>query len=110
VLVKARPYSQEQEAEEWNFQKVCGYLASGVFNRRVGVNGQIWIYGRYYAVGRAYAKRWVSLRFAAETQEWVIEDEPGKEVKRHRSKEITAAKVQALQVTQRQKKKSKQGA
>jgi hypothetical protein len=57
-----------------------------------------------------YAKRWVTLRFYAQSKEWVVSDETGKELKRHTSKEITAEKVMALQVINRKKKKQGQGA
>jgi hypothetical protein len=110
LFCNTREYRKEVEQREWDFQKVCDYLAKGVFTLRVCANGQIWIYGRYYSVGRVYAKRWVTLRFYAQSKEWVVSDETGKELKRHISKEITAEKVMALQVINRKKKKQGQGA
>lgn len=110
LFANGRQYSTEMEHREWDFQKVCDFLATGVFSRRVCANGQIWLYGRYYSVGRAYAKRWVTLRFDAQTKEWVVSDEIGKELKRHIAKEMTAEKVMALQVTKRKKKADRKGA
>lgn len=110
LFCNTRQYTKDFEDRAWNFQKVCDHLSKAAFIRRVSKNGQIWVYGRYYSVGRNYAKRYVTLRFDAKSKEWVISDELGQELKRHLSKEITAEKVMAVQVTQPKKKKSAEGA
>jgi len=96
---KGQPYDREHEPEEWCLGRVQVYLAQGVWRRLVGKKGQITIYNRAYSVGQAHARESVEVRYAPETNEWVITDENGVELARHQATEITAERIRALQVS-----------
>lgn len=99
-----RAYREETEASSWRLCRVCRHLATGVWIRQVDANGRISVYNWAYAVGRRYAGQMVDLRFDAKAKEWVVADGRGKEIARHKAKEITKQRILALDLTRRKHK------
>lgn len=65
LLSKPRPFRPEQELDLFSLDRIDAFLASFTWRRKVGKTGQICIGGhhRYYTVGRAYARKYVLVRF-----------------------------------------------
>ena len=101
LTVVVRPYSPEKEATQWQLARVANFLGQGVYRRRADHAGRISLYNRYYAVGRAWAKRTVEVRFDPTTLEWLMHDEAGKLIIKHPAPEITTERICALEVTNR---------
>lgn len=100
----ARPYTRAAESEQWQFHRVCQYLAQHHWWRKVSQTGQISRYNRNYSVGRTYRGQMVSIHFEAQTQTWVIEDVQGQRIAQHRFQAFTPHAVQTLQLTHPKKR------
>lgn len=101
LLDGARPYDPVQEEIVWDFERVCAFLARGVWSRRVSKVGRISLYNRDYGVGRPYAGQDVSIRFDAASLEWVFLDNQGNQIVRHTPREINPDRILALDVARR---------
>ena len=94
----ARPYDPEPEAGQWDPGRVAAYLAPGLRPRRVDKVGRISLYHRPYSVGRPHAGQRVFVAFDAATIAWLVEDENGRELRRHPAPEITADRIRHLAI------------
>lgn len=101
LLDGARAYDPAQEEMVWDFERVCAFLARGVWSRRVSKVGRISLYNRDYRVGRPYARQDVRVRFDAASLQWLILDNQGNEIIRHTPKEISRERILALDVARR---------
>jgi hypothetical protein len=61
--------------------------------------GRISLYNREIAVGRAHARKEVSVRFDAAERAWVALDEDGAEIARHRAEELAPERIESLTVS-----------
>jgi hypothetical protein len=83
----------------WELKRVQAYLARGRWVRQVNKKGQITLYHRPFSVGSRLAGQQVYVRFDAETNEWVVVDRQGNEVKRRAATELSAERIQALDIS-----------
>jgi hypothetical protein len=97
----ARPYDPSREEHTWDLERVKGYLAGGLWRRKVNKVGQVSIYRRALTVGHSYRSREVLVTFDPKTSEWLIQAANGDELARHQASEITAEKVCDLAVSNR---------
>lgn len=86
-------------AERWRLEPVLEQLAAGLWKRKVGKKGQITLYHRPFSVGSQRAGQTVFVRLDPATREWVVRDRQGQEIKRHHASELTAERIQALDVS-----------
>jgi len=98
LAMNPRAYRPEREEEEWCLAEVDRQLATISLVRRVGKMGQITLYGWAYTVGRRYARQNVGVRWDAQTREWCVYDERGREIQRLKPKQLDAQAIRALQV------------
>jgi hypothetical protein len=96
-----RPYAEATEVDLWNWGCVTAHLSEYVVVRRVNRNGMVSIYHRGYYVGRIHQGKEVYVNFDPETNEWVFTDALGRELRHKPAKEISPARVMALEVTDR---------
>jgi len=89
----------EGPACRWELKRVQAYLGRGQWVRQVNKKGQITLYHRPFSVGSRLAGQQVYVRLDAETNEWVVVDRQGEEVKRHAATEISAERIQALDIS-----------
>jgi hypothetical protein len=99
LAVWSRAYSFPEEASQWQLARAEAFLSQGRFVRLVGQKGQISLYNRAYRVGAQHAGRQVFVRYDPETHQWVIQRPDGQEVIRHATREITAERIRALEVS-----------
>ncbi len=99
LSTEGRPYNPLQEARGWNLEPVKGYLAQGVWRRRVDKVGRITLYHRPYQVGRPYKRQDVFVRFDPELTAWVFLDQAGREICRRVAQEITTESIVNLEVS-----------
>lgn len=110
LATKARRYDAQFESHQWDFSKVCQFLAQYRWSRKVSKTGQVSLYNRNYSAGRAFAGQMVSVRLDAKTHHWVMEDLHGQLISRRPFKQFSAHAVQTLSMTRRkrpQKKRSR---
>lgn len=98
LQANARGYTAAGEAAQWELERVCTFLAQGLWPRQVSSSRQISLYGHAYRVGKAKPGERVWVRFDAATQEWVVQSGEGHEWARHRAAPITAARICQLEV------------
>jgi hypothetical protein len=89
---------REDEEGSWRIERVRQYLGGGFWKRLVNKQGQITLYRRPYTVGRAWAGRTVFVRLDAKTNDWVVRDPEGEELKRHPARELSAERIWALDI------------
>src|SRR5207253_1525195 len=83
----------------WDLARVQAHLCRGRWVRQVNKKGQITLYHRPFSVGSRLAGQQVYVRLDAETNEWVVVDRQGVEVKRRAATEICAERIQALDIS-----------
>lgn len=93
-----RPYQIEIEDTLWSLERVDRFLAHGVWRRRVGRSGLISLYARDYWVGKRQTGRDVSVRFDPTSRHWVVCDDRGQELRRHRAEQLTRERIVGLNV------------
>ena len=93
-----RPYDPTREAQQWQLERVCGWLEQGTWRRLVDKAGKISLDNRGYQAGERRAGQWVSVRFDGSTKAWVLLEPGGQEIKRYAAEEITAERIVALDV------------
>lgn len=98
LLRNPRPYSEEVE-RGWSVEPVRQYLSQGHWKRLVNKKGQLTLYNRAFSVGCQWANQTVFVRLDASTNEWVVRDRCGNEVKRHEASELCVERIQALDVS-----------
>jgi hypothetical protein len=101
LVHSGRPYSEESEADLWDWNRVTTHLSGYVGVRRVNQNGDVSIYNRAYHVGVRFQGQDVYVAFDPETNEWVFSDASGRELRHKPAREITPERVMALDVTVR---------
>jgi hypothetical protein len=77
-----RPYHPAADDRSWSLQRVVDYLATFRFYRKVEVNGRFTLLNQRYSVGRHYQRRTLAVQLDAGTQEWVVYDDDGRELRR----------------------------
>lgn len=102
-----RPYSQQQELQQWRLQGPQAYLAQGRWPRRVSKIGQVTLYGKPYragegsaGAGRKLAGQDVWLSYEPTDNVWVLRHEDGHELARHPAEQITTERICALDICQ----------
>jgi hypothetical protein len=96
-----RPYREEQERQQWSYDRVALWLAQRVFVRRVDRIGRISLFSQAYTVGRTYHGRDVTVRFDADQQQWCIADEQGTVLRRYLPKDVTEENIRHFNLTKR---------
>jgi hypothetical protein len=96
-----RPYDPAREGATWDLQRVCRYLAQGLWRRRVDKAGKIYLYNRPYQAGEGRAGEWVSVRFDGTTREWVILADGGTEIRRYPAEQISRERILSFTVSHR---------
>ena len=96
-----RHYSQAQEAQLWQMQRVDDFISPFLWTRRVDKVGRVSLFSTAYSVGRAHAGHDVTIHFDIPTREWVIENEQGQVLIRHLSQEITPDRILNLNLAKR---------
>ena len=91
----------DEEAPAWKLAPVLQLLAGGLWRRQVGKKGQITLYHRPFSVGSRRAGQTVFVRLDPDTREWVVRDRQGQEIRRHAARELTAERIQALDISYR---------
>ena len=94
-----RPYRPEWEPTLFDMQRVCDYLATRTFQRKVSTAGQVSLGNQVYSVGRTWAGHTLSIRFDPRQREWVfyVEAEEGEqEIARHPPKNLDVETLTGL--------------
>ncbi|MCI0712755.1 MAG: hypothetical protein L0154_21545 [Chloroflexi bacterium] len=103
LLDNARPYDPPQDAERWSLDRVRRYLSGFHFQRKVELNGRITLFANTYHVGRRYARQYVEIHLDPLTDEWVMCDPYGTELRRHPVKELSYEIISQLKLAKRRK-------
>jgi hypothetical protein len=103
LLDNARPYDPQQDAQLWSLDRVRRYLSGFHFQRKVERNGRITLFANNYSVGRRYARQYVEIHLDLLTDEWVMCDEYGTELRRHPVKELSYELIRQLKLAKRRK-------
>lgn len=101
LVHSGRPYDPSQEAEQWQWSRVAEHLATYSVERTVDRSGMISLYNRGYYVGKTHQGKKVSVIFDPQSEEWVISDEEGRELRHLPAKQLNAERVMALNVVPR---------
>jgi hypothetical protein len=96
-----RVYRRAHEEALWDLSRVDAFLARGCWTRRADGNGVISIYGHNRAVGRAWARQDVVVRFDASSRCWLVSNQNGELIKQLPASELTPARIMALAVSRR---------
>jgi hypothetical protein len=94
-----RAYRPESEAAAWNLTRVLSHLAGYVLTRRVDRCGTLWLLNRTRYVGTALAGKDVFITLDPLTTEWVFAGADKTEYRRQKAEELTADRIQALDVS-----------
>jgi hypothetical protein len=98
-----RRYTAAWEARTWDVRRVWELLESYVVPRQVDRQGKVSLYGWSHHVGLLWAGRRIWVGFDAGSASWVFQDEGGHEITRRPAPELSAARIQALDVTHRRR-------
>ena len=98
-----RSYSRAWEARTWDVRRVWKLLESYVVPRLVDQQGKVTLYGWPHHVGLLWAGRTIWVGFDGATGVWVFQDEEGHEITRRPAPELSAERIQALDVTHRRR-------
>lgn len=98
-----RPYDPAREARQWDARRVWAFLAGRVLTRRVDKAGRISLAGRALGVGKAHARREVTVRLAVRggAPTWVVRAADGQVLRRHPAPELGRARIRTLAVSHR---------
>lgn len=94
-----RRYQTGQESEQWDAKSVKDFLSEFVVPRRVDSSGMISIYNRNHYVGKSSVGNTVHVRYDPQSEEWIIADERGHQLRTRPADELGADRIQHLQVT-----------
>jgi hypothetical protein len=98
-----RTYTRAREAKNWDLRRAWQLLEAYVVPRLVDQQGKVSLYGRPYHVGSLWAGRRIWVGFDAESGSWTFQDEDGYEIAQRPARELTAERIQALDVTNRRR-------
>jgi hypothetical protein len=100
LLQPRHPFQPEHELALFDLDRVDAYLVGFTWRRKVGKTGQITMVRQhgYYTVGRAYARRYVLVRFDPSDRHFVFYDEqaPNVEIGRRPAKDLEVADLTGL--------------
>lgn len=100
LLEPRHPFQPTHELALFDIQRVDAYLATFVWERKVGTTGQITLGGRHqrYSVGRAYAHHQVLIRFDPHDRHFVFyhDQDPDHEIGRRPAKDLEVADLTGL--------------
>lgn len=102
-----RAYDATWEQHHWSFTRVVEYLSDYVVTRRVDQAGMISLYNQGYYVGKQHRAQAVQVFLDPTTIRWIIADTTGNELRTHAADQITAKRIQSLEVTLRRNRKPK---
>lgn len=94
-----RGYDPAGEAGMLDEHRSRRRLAGFVVPRRVDGGGSVSVWGRTHYVGKAYAGRVAYVRFDPQDGLWLFQDESGHQWHRREARELTAANLLNLSVT-----------
>jgi len=103
LYTNPRTYQRQRDAQLWDKQRAACFLSSYRFHRKVEQNGRISLLANTYSVGQTFRRRTVTIQLDPHTYEWVLCDEYGNEIRRHRSKELDYDLISNLQLAKRHK-------
>jgi hypothetical protein len=96
-----RVYRRRQEKAFWDLGRVDAFLAQGCWRRHADGNGVISIYGHGRAVGRAWARRELAVRYDASSRCWSVSNQEGELIKQFPANELTEERIRNLDVSRR---------
>ena len=88
-------------AEAFDIRRVYRYLSECRLVRKVAGSGQASLYGHGYQIGKRYRGELIGVGFDADAVAWIFYDGRGQEIRRHRARQLGAADVLSLSVSQR---------
>lgn len=103
LYANPRGYKQQQDSQLWSRYRVRQYLSGFSFQRKVEKNGRITLFANNYSVGQQYARRYVEVHFDDVTDQWVICDEYGEELRRHPVKALSYELISQLRLAKRRR-------
>ena len=98
-----RTYDVAREAAVWDLRGVWDLMAAHLVPRDVSSQGKVSLYNRPYSVGLRWAGRTIWVGFDAEAGTWTFQDEAGHEIRRQVAPELSAERIQMLEVTNRRR-------
>jgi hypothetical protein len=98
-----RVYDPAREASSWEIRRVWALLGTHLVPRQADQQGKVSLYNRPYSVGLRWAGRTIWVGFDPDQGAWTFQDERGYEIRRRDATELSAAAIQALQVTHRRR-------
>lgn len=107
LYANPRGYDPQQDSQMWSRYRVRQYLSGFSFQRKVEKNGRITLFANQYYLSRKYARRYVEVHFDDLTDQWVICDEFGNELRRHPVKELTYELLSQLRLAKRRRNPTK---
>lgn len=96
-----RPYAPSDDEQLWSARRMFDYLATFRFQRKVETNGRFTLLNREYSVGRAYARRTLSVQLDAHSHEWVVYEDDGREIRRFAPKDLTYTTLSQMTLADR---------
>jgi hypothetical protein len=91
-----RRYTRGWERRHWDLGQAVQQLAAYQAVRKVSTAGHVGVYDTSYYVGRQYAGQSVYVQLDPEALVWVVSDPAGRQVRTHAAKQITRARIRAL--------------
>jgi hypothetical protein len=98
-----RPYAATREAATWQVRRAWAWVGMHLVPRRVDSRGKVSLYNRPYFVGLLWSGRTIWVGFDPERGEWTFQDAEGHEIRRQAAAELSAERIQALEVTHRRR-------
>ena len=71
LLTKRRQF----DSNDFDIDRVHQVLAKANFVRKVSKDGRIALFGKYYQIGKKYARIKVSISFSLEKKQWIAKDD-----------------------------------
>ena len=96
---KQQDYSRQWEQAHWQEKLAREYLGEQVARRRVDKQGRVMIYARSYYVGIVHQHSPALVQYDPEAGEWIFSAEDGVQWCRHKAEQITAARINALDIS-----------
>lgn len=93
---RARPFDGQTEAQQWKLSPVLAFLAGHRWARKVSRAGQISWYGHNIGIGQEYQNQMITVRFDAQSIEWVMENSSGDEIIRYQAHGLNAQNIRQL--------------
>lgn len=103
LYANTRGYDAQHDSQMWSRYRVKHYLSGFSFQRKIEKNGRINLFTNNYSVSAKCARRYVEVHFDEVTEQWIICDEFGKELRRHPVKELNYELISQLQLSKRRR-------